>query len=192
LYPREYPAQVLKVASATVGDVALGFYLLDQTALFPLLCKLPVVRSWFPDIEDDWYAELQSNWPIILERLGTHESLPTEEPLRARVTFISRLFYIRINLISEYNYSRSSTKIVNVERDPEDGLITLTYVFRNTVLKPLESDGAFHNGAAILQVTRAPSGELFMEGTYWTDRNWQVAMNTAGSITLRRPQAETM
>jgi SMODS-associating 2TM, beta-strand rich effector domain len=143
---------------------------------------------WFPDIDGEWHAELESNWELIAQRAGLDTPRPTEEPTRARITIISRLFLIKINLTTEY--SCSSTSSVSVTRNEEDGSFQLAYLYRNRTLKPLETDSSTHNGAGWLQVIQEPNGEVWMQGSYWTDRNWHKAMNTAGRITLRRQQVE--
>jgi hypothetical protein len=174
-----------KIGSAAVGNVSLLVWLIGQTAVFPFVCRIPFLRDWFPDIDGEWHAELESNWALIAQRAGL-STRPRGEPIRARLMIVSRLFFIKINLISDDNYSSSSTSFVGATRNEEDGSIQLVYVFRNTTLMPLETDSASHNGAASVQVIREPTGELSMQGSYWTDRNWTKAMNTAGRITLRR------
>src|SRR5262249_51655858 len=95
---------------------------------------------------------------------------------------------VKLTLTTEGDYSSSSTSSVSITRSEEDGSIQLGYLYRNTTLKPLETDSATHNGAAWLQVKQDSEGQTWMQGTYWTDRNWHKAMNTAGRITLKRPK----
>jgi hypothetical protein len=176
-----------KVASAAVGDVGLLVWLVGQTAVFPYFCRLPIVRSWFPDIDGEWQAELESNWDIIAQRAGAAMSQPGGEPTRAKIVIISRLLFIRMNLTTQYSFSRTIS--VSATRSEEDGSLQIAYLYQNTTLKPLETDSATHNGAALVRVNRESNKEISMQGTYWTDRNWHKAMNTAGRITLRRRSA---
>lgn len=57
------------VASA-VGIGAAVFYILGQTPLFVLLCKLPLVRKFLPPIDGEWNVKLQSNWGVMQKWLG--------------------------------------------------------------------------------------------------------------------------
>lgn len=74
---------------------------------------------------------------------------------------------------------------MRVTRDPEDASVILHYLYRNTTKVPVASDSDCHDGAANLMVEGIGSG-IWMEGVYWTNRNWHQGLNTAGKITLRR------
>ena len=87
---------------------------------------------------------------------------------------------------SEDNYSRSRSIFVRATRDEEDGTVQISYLYENTTSMPKQTDSSTHNGAARLNVI-ARGGRVWMEGTYWTDRNWQNGLNTAG----RSPFDET-
>jgi hypothetical protein len=112
---------------------------------------------------------------------------PGEPTTKATANIKSRLFFITISLESDDGYLKSRSNSVNVSRDEKDGSIEIGFLFRSTISKPKPTDSASHNGAASLQIKRGNSGEIEMEGNYWTDRNWQTGLNTAGKITLRRP-----
>jgi len=84
------------------------------------------------------------------------------------------------------DYSNSKTISVRVTRDHEDSAVRLYYLYENTTLKPLDSDSDRHYGAACLDLKEMDSGQAYLEGVYWTNRNWHKALNTAGKITLKR------
>jgi hypothetical protein len=107
-------------------------------------------------------------------------------PVAATVRIIARLFHIRINLASDNRYSTSKTIFVRATRDPEDGSVVLHYLYRNSTKVPQATDSDYHDGAANLAVERH-GDQLWLEGVYWTNRNWHPGLNTAGKITLRRP-----
>jgi hypothetical protein len=175
-----------KIVSAVVGDVMLLLVLVGQSELFPMFCRLPFIRNVFPDIDGEWRAELVSNWEEILRRSGTSTARPKGEPFRGRVVIVARLFDIKVRFSSDDNYSRSSSVFVQAERDEIIGRVRINYFYRNNTLEPLETDCAIHNGAASLEIYEEGAGSMWMEGTYWTDRNWHRALNTAGKITMRR------
>lgn len=174
-----------KIASAAVAGCGLAVAVIGQTPLFPLLCRLPVVRSWFPPIDGQWKASLQSNWPAIQQRSLSGSAPVALAPVPATVTIIARLFFIRMNLASDNRYSTSKTVFVRASRDPEDGSVTLHYLYRNTTKVPETTDSDSHDGAANLCV-EGRGADIWLEGVYWTNRNWHIGLNTAGKITLRR------
>jgi hypothetical protein len=188
-WPPQDPSEIgqwWKIASASVGYVSLLLWVAGETPLFPFLCRLPIVRSWFPNIDGEWRAELESNWGEIAKRLGSDSPRTLDDPVRAKVMIKSRLFFIRVNLVSDDNYSSSRSIFVRAVRDEEDGAVQLIYVYQNITLKPEGTDSTTHNGAARVNVISNKSERIWMQGTYWTDRNWQNALNTAGRITFRR------
>ena len=175
-----------RIASSSVTFVSLVVVFVGQTPIFPALCRLPLVRSWFPPIDGEWIATLESNWPVIKRLVDPNSTFVLNGPTQARITIISRLFFIRMNLVTDSRYSTSKTIFVRVMRDEHDASAQLYYVYRNTTLTPAETDSGSHNGAACLDIHVEKNGEIWMDGAYWTDRNWVKGMNTAGKITLRR------
>ncbi|MFG1420900.1 Cap15 family cyclic dinucleotide receptor domain-containing protein [Roseixanthobacter liquoris] len=173
------------LAVKSVSVAGLLVWLIGATPLFPLLCKLPYLRRWFPPIEGEWAAALESNWPAIDTRSQPAQSEVLLAPVHASVTIIARLFFIRMNLAAADRYSTSKTIFVHAERDPHDGSISLHYVYRNTTLDPRPTDSAFHLGAGCLTI-EGKDDDIWFEGVYWTNRNWRRGLNTAGKITLRR------
>lgn len=93
-----------------------------------------------------------------------------------------------MNLASDSRYSTSKTVFVSVSRDDQDSSVQLNYIYENKTPVPESTDSATHNGAARVQIiTDGTDGkEVWMEGTYWTDRKWVEGMNTAGTITFRK------
>jgi hypothetical protein len=62
------------------------------------------------------------------------------------------------------------------------GGFVLYYVFESEVSNPAASDVGVFQGAAKLRVT----AEGPLKGVYWTNRNWNNRMQTAGYIELSR------
>ncbi|MGY2686116.1 Cap15 family cyclic dinucleotide receptor domain-containing protein [Pseudomonas tolaasii] len=172
------------------SSIALGtglVVIVGQTALFPKLCRLPILRNYFPPIDGCWEAQLESNWVKIRNLMG-QDGEPDSEPMKAEIQIISRLFFVRMNLVSNTRYSTSRTVFVSVSRDKQDSSIQLNYIYENRTPVPESTDCTIHNGAARVQIItdRVNQDEVWMEGTYWTDRKWVEGMNTAGKITFRK------
>jgi SMODS-associating 2TM, beta-strand rich effector domain len=192
------PAQALewwKIVSGSVTAVALLVWVLGETAIFPYLCRLPVVRSYFPDIDGEWRGEIKSNWALVAQRSRPKAAaeIQAEPPRTAIVAIKSRLFFIRIDLDTMPRYSVSKTILVQATRDAQSGKVRLYYVYDDEVKTPQPADRSKHSGdssqhfgAAHLDVEHDDGGELRLEVAYWTNRNRQNAENTAGRITLRR------
>jgi hypothetical protein len=174
-----------KIASTVVSAAGLIVAILGQTKLFEFICRAPLIKTWFPAISGEWTATLASNWPAIQERTQPGGPSVPLAPVTAKVTIIARLFFIRINLVSDDRYSTSKTLFVRASRDPEDGSVTLHYIYWNTTKVPKATDSDSHDGAAALTLENQ-GDELWLEGVYWTNRNWHQGLNTAGKITLRR------
>jgi hypothetical protein len=176
-----------KIMSGAVTQAGLLVYFIGQTSVFPSLCRLPFLRDWFPPINGVWTATLKSNWPAIKEKPDQGQAAPDLLliDIKANVEIVARLFYISIKLMSENEYSTSRTIFVRASRDAEDGTTMLHYIFRNDTQLPDKSDTSSHDGAARLIVKRQ-TGALWLDGIYWTNRNWHRGLNTAGRITLRR------
>ncbi|WP_133121909.1 hypothetical protein [Pleomorphomonas carboxyditropha] len=174
-----------QIASEAVFACGTAVTLVGQSPFFALLCRLPLVRNWFPPIDGEWKAILESNWPAIQQRACPGAASVPLVAVPATVTIIARLFYIRMNLISDSRYSTSKTIFVRATRDPEDGSVTLHCHYENTTKVPETTDSSSHYGAANLCVERQ-GDNIWLEGVYWTNRNWHLGLNTAGKMTLRR------
>ncbi|EIU1413921.1 hypothetical protein [Pseudomonas aeruginosa] len=173
---------VAKLAAAITSLILLG---LGQTPLFPLICALPFVGKLFPPIDGEWQVTVRSNWNVLRQLVGQ----PAGEMLFAKqgkVVITSRLFSVRMRFQSEDKYSKSTTTIVGVRRDPEHGTFELNYSYHNVTLNPEVTDSSSHYGAARVEV-HDENGVVSLEGEYWTNRNWNKGLNTAGLISFVRP-----
>lgn len=181
-HPASTAVEVFRLISSAV-TISIGLvYVLGQTVLFPLLCRR--VLKCFPDIDGEWAAELNSNWQKIAEKSGI--SAKSTTPVMARIKIVSRLFFVKIHLASDSGYSKSHTLTVKILKDKEDDRVELCYIYDNITNNPESSDSSRHFGAACLEMHKTEN-EVYFEGVYWTNRNWQNALNTAGTIVLRRP-----
>ncbi|WP_235668274.1 MULTISPECIES: hypothetical protein [Pseudomonas] len=131
--------------------------------------------------------ELKSNWGIMQKWLGQGDgaSLIT---VPGKVKIKARLFSVKLEFASADGYSESKTISVSVRPSDQTGLLELNYMFINYTQIPVATDTSTHTGAARVFVKKS-GGELYMEGTYFTDRKWTEGLNTAGLVTFTRSKA---
>lgn len=178
------PLKLLRALSSASSLASFAFLIVGETFIFPLLCKLPIVRSFFPPIEGTWNVLLQSNWGAI-ERLRGNQSVEDKLIKQGKIKIFSRFFRVRMQFEADDRYSKSSTVCVSVQRDAQHGTVELNYIYENLTSNPKISDCSRHNGAARIQV-RDEDSMVTMEGVYFTDRNWNQGLNTAGYISFER------
>ena len=169
--------------AATIGGVLVWFF--GQTPIFPMVCRLPVLRNVFPDIDGEWVGENHSNWPTIAQRSGL-DVPPNGGITRVGVTFKARLLTVTMRLASETRYSEFKTIFVKVARDEDHGDVRLWYLYENSTKKPETTDSERHFGGAYVDIQQR-AGETELDGS-WKNRNWEKGLNTAGRIVLRRPK----
>lgn len=172
------------VASA-VGIGAAVFYILGQTPLFVLLCKLPLVRKFLPPIDGEWNVKLQSNWGVMQKWLGQGDG-SLLYVVQGKVKIKARLFSVKMEFTSDIPYSESKTISVSVRPSDQIGILELNYMYINYTQVPVATDTNMHTGAARVFVKESGDG-FIMDGTYFTDRKWTEGLNTAGQVTFTRP-----
>lgn len=182
------PLMDLRRPITSAVTIAAGiFWVLGQTPVFVLICRLPFVRSYLPPIDGEWDMELKSNWGIMQKWLGQGDgaSLIT---VPGKVKIKARLFSVKLEFASADGYSESKAISVSVRPSDQTGLLELNYMFINYTQIPVATDTSTHTGAARVFVKES-GGELYMEGTYFTDRKWTEGLNTAGLVTFTRSKA---
>ena len=101
----------------------------------------------------------------------------------ASVTIESSLFDISIEITPDGTKKVSRTRFVRARWAKPDRP-ELSYVYEqldNATLAP--TDARQHHGAGVVEFI-AKTGEL--SGHYWTNRKAEAALNTAGTIVIRR------
>ena len=96
------------------------------------------------------------------------------------------LFTVRITAGLSATDSQSHSIAVRPWKDAHNRL-HLTYVYEQNTPIPAMTDVETHFGAAKLVIDM--DNFEHVEGIYWTRRNWQIGLNTAGRLKLRRIQA---
>ncbi|AUF96924.1 hypothetical protein CXQ80_14290 [Pseudomonas sp. 02C 26] len=172
-------------SAVTIG--AGVFWVLGQSPLFAWLCRAPLICKYLPPIEGDWDMQLKSNWGIKQKWLGQGDGTSLiSVPGKVKIT--ARLFSVKMEFTSANGYSESKTISVSVRPSDQTGLLELNYMFINYTQIPVATDTNTHTGAGRVFVKES-DGELYMEGTYFTDRKWTEGLNTAGQVTLTKAKA---
>jgi hypothetical protein len=187
LLPVEDIVDALRRSTGTVTLTGALALVIGQTPLFPVLCRLPLLRNVFPPIDGKWTGTFSTNCPQIAKAFKL-DAPNAAESVVAEFSIEVRLLTVRIRSVSVLprpDYMRSHTTAFSIFRCPQTGREILHYVYDAFVGQPTESDVASFHGAAKLVVIR-DSNEIWLEGNYWTDRNWPKGYNTAGSLKLVR------
>jgi hypothetical protein len=193
----ENPRNLLEWTSKIALFLSAVIVLLSFRPILRLLHVVTFAKHWwFPWLDGEWTAEIRSNWPKV-ERMYTAAKGDTPKfdalsaPLieadklvtHAKVTIESSLFEISIEIIPAGTNRASRTRFVR-PRWAKPDRPEISYVYEQRDLAALApTDTRVHFGAGIVEYI-ARSGEL--SGRYWTDRNAEAALNTAGTIIMRR------
>lgn len=187
IWPINELTQLWRLASSSVSIATAFVVIVGQTALFPKICKLWMVRSIFPPIDGEWRATFRSNYPVIANAFGLEAPAEGQE-IVAKFVIKARLFKVRIHAVSilpRPNYMRSDSTAFSIMRCSHTDRDIVHYVYDAFVGDPDGSDVDRFYGAARLTIIDG-ADELRLEGTFWTDRNWKSGYNTAGSLILQR------
>lgn len=121
--------------------------------------------------------DLRGKWKSTIQYRGADGLLYSKE----LVFFIEMsIFEFSMNMDAADNYSSSRVVSSRLLKDELLGGFVLYYVFESEVNNPVSTDVSVFQGAAKLRIDS--SGGL--KGVYWTNRNWQNSMQTAGFISL--------
>lgn len=176
-----------------------------------LLWKLPLAGSWlanryFPDLNGMWGVTIQSNWPIV-ESLKTAASSNqiTFDPINdQRPSLLEANFDVKIT----QTWFRTDVAFLPNEKTPllssetisveffksENGSKSVAWVYEQTNKqdnsRPLAmTDQPKFYGSAVLNVSEDATE---LEGQYWQNRSWNLGLNAAGLIVLRRKPRKSM
>lgn len=125
--------------------------------------------------------DLRGKWRSSIQYIGEDGVVRSKDLL-----FIIKmsLFDFSMAMSSEDGYSSSHVVLSRLLKDELQGGFVLYYVFESEVLNPVSTDVGAFQGAAKLRINAL--GPL--KGVYWTNRNWNNRMQTAGFIELSRVQ----
>ncbi|RON52730.1 Cap15 family cyclic dinucleotide receptor domain-containing protein [Pseudomonas frederiksbergensis] len=196
----------------STGKLALKVGSYTVSAFFLLGCFQPIFNffwnlmnrilpSSYPNITGEWEGYLDSNVtvqealreaarsnqkqfnqfdPEQIENIALHR-IETKLTIKANILKID----VKINVVSRDKTSSSHSvvakPIASVNGEPH----RLLYIYESTRLNPEADDTQSHIGAAQLYIDNAGDA-LTLVGTYWTERNWRRASNTAGAMNFKR------
>lgn len=185
------PIPTVSQISIAVMAVSALLFGVGQSGVFPRICSLPYVWRLLPNIDGEYVVEISSNWSIIKARNAGSEpgtSLEDEPVLFNRVgkaKISASLTQIDVSLTMDDEYLSSETVTCSVQRSKGERRPVLLYIYDSLVTMPNDTDSQRHLGAARLSIPLERRPKV-LEGTYWTDRNWHLGLNTAGHIRLTR------
>lgn len=160
--------------------------------------QIPSLNNWFPDLNGVWVGTTNSNWPTIrtlVEKAESHERVSEQElhdtPDQSdamAVEITCNLFSLKIHAALTSTKGKSHSITAKPWRYQHSQLVHLSYVYRQETPNVAVTDEESHLGAADL----ALEGENYsmLTGTYWTRRSWRTGRNTAGTLDLKRLQAQ--
>lgn len=193
----EAPTDLFDWSSKIALLISVLIVLLSIRPILRVLHLVTFARHWwFPWLDGEWRAEIRSNWPRV-ERLYKAAKRETPKfdalasPLAdgdelvtmASVTIETSLFDISIAIRPDGTSKVSRTSFVRARWAKPD-LPQLSYVYKQEdTAAHAPTDARQHHGAGIVEFD-SKSGKL--SGHYWTDRKAEAALNTAGTIVMRR------
>ena len=181
------------VSAASISVIAVSslLFVIGQTSLFPMLCRLPGVSRLFPNIDGVYDVEISSNWSVIKARNEGRQPEKASDgdvvlfKKVGKATITARLARIDVSLNMDDGYLTSETITCALRRDRGERRPVLFYTYESHVSVPKESDSDGHLGAARVTIP-LEKRPLVLEGNYWTNRNWHLGLNTAGQIRFSR------
>jgi len=123
--------------------------------------------------------DLRGEWRSFVQYVGDDGQVKSKE-----LNFVIKMsvFDFSMTMNSGDGYSSSHVVLSKLLRDEILGGFVLYYVFESEVSNPVSKDVGTFQGAAKLRVS--VNGPL--KGVYWTNRNWQNRLQTAGHVELNR------
>lgn len=187
IYPPENASGLWKIASVSSTFTGLLVLIIGQTPLFTIICRLPIIRDYFPHIDGNWIGNFTSNYNIIAKSFGIKNN-NDDLPIKSSFKIKARLFDVKISAVSispKPDYMWSDTTAFRIKRCSMTDRIVIHYAYEAFIGAPHDNDVVSFHGAARLTIL-GDAQDLRLEGVYWTDRNWQKGMNTAGTLVLSR------
>lgn len=191
---------LLKIQSSVLLVVNALIFALTQNIVFAGAHRAIFARYWwFPLLDGEWEGEILSNFPrveaMLLAAQGKRPTFDTlsqelpqgsEQPIPVTATIRSSLFEIAITLAIPGTDRTSQTLFVRPQWKRPNAP-RLIYMYRQTDRgRVAVTDTNEHFGAAILDYNGDRDD---LSGEYWTQRQANKGLNTAGRLVLRRIKA---
>ncbi len=192
------------ITSRTIAiGVAAIIWLFLWRPVWRWLWTLPVLGEYlekkvFPDLNGTWQIEIQSNWPVIKALADAAKSpfiaqLDVTSDRDKNPEFVSSSFVGKI----EQDWRKSSLTVLSNKQSPLRKSRTISFdllpasdsdpkrvawTFRQENTDLAETDERNFLGSALLEV----ENKNLIEGHYWNNRAWELGLNSAGRITMKR------
>jgi len=178
---------VLKVAGYTISATGIFIWMLNVSQCWRLIWYIIKPLNWwiFPDLNGDWETINYSNIKKHAEFRPELKQKKLNSKIAGRVTIRQNLFGISMTFHSKNGYTSSDTIFVKLERTSESQRFRLVYVFEGETAEAVDTDEQRHFGAGRIEIKWIEK-LIQIEGVYWTNRNWRNALNTAGTIVMKR------
>ena len=178
-------------------------FVLTLKFVWRLLWKtIPLLETWFPDLNGEYDVELHHNWPIqqrMLEAAAGGEKFDPRLPqtikpslgvTRVKASIDLTFYSVRVKMWAASSndpgtvIEESRTISTNLIRasDSQPNRIAYIYQQKNRRDRQAVTDDTVFEGAAILKII---SGNE-LRGEYWTNRAWQNGLSTAGQIVFKK------
>lgn len=158
--------------------IITGFIFLFSFKLWEYLWEV----EW---LQNKFCPNLTGKWEGILEAKYT---LPNDEKVQTKKVVVD--FNIKMNFLSLTMTGVSKDKYMSSEvlsswLRNEGSKLFLYYTYQVNVKNPKSTDEQFFHGSARLELIWDDSG-YYLEGNYWTNRNWNVGGQTSGYIKVNK------
>lgn len=164
----------VKVSSYFASYLTGVYFFLRVVGMSPW--RVVLIRNWLnknvgPDLRGHWSASF-------IYRAEDNEQKEKTIFFEINMT----LFDFAMSIPGGDGYSSSNVVSSKLVKDELMGSYVLYYVFESEVANPLKTDVVSFQGSAKLRV----NSDHVLTGSYWTNRNYQNGLQTAGSIRLAR------
>ncbi|AEI93089.1 hypothetical protein [Roseobacter litoralis] len=186
--PQSDPSKWPRTLTATPGTFGLLIGFLGATPTWRWFWKkFPKLNEWvFPDLNGEWETVMMSNICVMAESHPDFKNADTDKisyEISGKFTIKQNWFRIKILYDATNKYTKSRTLVVQPKRDADKDCFSLAYIYVAETIAPQKTDEQHHFGAAMLEVN--PDWQV-LSGPYWTNRNAQKGLNTAGTLEAKR------
>ena len=164
----------VKISSYFASYLMVVYFFLRFVGLSPW--RVVVIRNWLnknvgPDLRGRWSASFI---------YSAEDNQQKEKIIFFEINMT--LFDFAMSIPGGDGYSSSNVVSSKLVKDELMGSYVLYYVFESEVVNPLKTDVVSFQGSAKLRV----NSDHVLTGSYWTNRNYQNGLQTAGAIRLTR------
>lgn len=181
------PVEVVRSISIAIGTTVTICATLTHNFFWRFLWKVfPIFSQKIcPDLNGIWQVTMQSNIAEIAKFHPDLKDITPKTEIFGQIRIVHSFYRVIVLFDGRDGYSKSRTVCANLQKDRATEQILLSYIYENSTPTPLKSDEQKHFGAATLEL-KMIDGETVLDGVYWTNRNWQSGLNTAGHVVIKK------